>query len=584
MLSERILLARLSRRNSLSGRCFLEDAKQLLNASAESSAPGWRPIWYLLSTSLVIRLTWLVAYPRVIENEGAQYLRLAENLFTHRGYVAMRGPVTMVSPLYSVVIGIVAFVTQSPELAGRVVSLMAGTVLPVLLFLVAFKIYGLRTAYVVGALAAFQPLLIALSSTVYSEGIYLLLLMAGLYATVVTLESERLLAPALAGMFAGLAYLARPEGLLYGGLFAFWIVAASWWTGCHRPRYAIKAATVLLALTVLFALPFIIFLSAKIGHFYWEGKSSINDNLVLRMSTGMSQPQANSGLGPNLREDGVALQPDQFVYARKHPVPLGVKLHLIADGWLSRFMSLLRDLWSAQYFGAPFVLFLAATGFLGGPCHRRRFANESLLCLMTALLLFILGSMHFIWDRFLFPLIPFLVLWSGRAAVKLFGWVEHFCGRLIDNRRLRQRVAVALAAIIPLLALVVAARGVFDVGEIAEARSVELKNAGLWLASHGKSQKTVMTVGMVVPYYGGATAMMLPYSDSASALAYAHKKEFDFMVLRNSEKTQRPYLPEWLQNGIPDPCAQLAQRIGDSPDREILIYQWNCGRGSGLQK
>lgn len=543
-----------------------------------------RAISLLFVSSLAIRLVWLLGYPRVIENEGAQYLRLAQNLFAHRGYMAMRGPVTMVSPMYSILIGVTSFLTSAPEYAGRLISLFAGAVLPVLLFLIALKIHGRRSAYAAGALAALHPLLIALSATVYSEGVYLALLMGALYATLVTFEGGRRLAPVIAGVCAGLAYLARPEGLLYAALFAFWIVSASWLM--RSPvREPLKRSTVLLTVSIIVSLPFIVFLTQKTGHFYWEGKSSINDNIVLRMKSGMNQLQANSGLGANGSEDGVGLEDDQFLYARTHPIPLPVKFHLIADGWGLRFLDVLRDLRSANYLGSPFVWLLAAIGLLGGTWKRLRLAHEGLLCAMTALLLFILGSMHFVWNRFLFPIAPFLVLWAAHGAVVLYEWVEGILVRKLSEPKWYGRgLALALPVCGFLLLLAASARGVGDLGEIREARAVELKAAGLWIASHDSGEKTVMTVGMVVPFYAGATARLLPYADSVSALGYLHRKDPAFIVLRDAERDQRPYFPEWLQNGIPDACAHEVHRLGQPPEHEIVIYKWNCSQRPTIEK
>jgi 4-amino-4-deoxy-L-arabinose transferase-like glycosyltransferase len=543
-----------------------------------------RAILSLFATSLAIRLIWLLSYPRVIENEGAQYLRLAQNLFAHRGYMAMRGPVTMVSPLYSILIGMVSFLSPAPEFAGRLISLLSGAILPVLIFLIALKIHGRRTAYAAAILATLHPLLIALSATVYSEGLYLALLMAALYATLVTFEGGHRLAPVFAGACVGLAYLARPEGLLYAFLFAFWIVAASWFM--RSPvRDPVKRSAVLLTVSIVFALPFIVFLTQKTERFYWEGKSSINDNLVLRMKSGMNQQQANSGLGPNGSEDGVGLEDDQFLYARTHPVALPVKFHLIADGWGLRFLDVIRDLRSANYLGSPIVWLLAAAGLLGGKWKRVRLAHEGLLCAMTALLLFILGSMHFIWDRFLFPILPFLVLWAAHGAVILYEWVDGIWMRKLTGMKWYGRgFALALPVSGVLLLLVVSARGVGDLGEITEARAVELKAAGLWIASQSNGEKTVMTIGMVVPFYAGATARILPYTDSSSALAYLRQKNPNFIVLRRDESNQRPYLSVWLENGIPDSCAHLAHRFGEPAAREILVYEWNCRQGTILEK
>jgi len=543
-----------------------------------------RAISSLFVASLAIRLAWLLSYPRVIENEGAQYVRLAQNLFAHRGYVAMRGPVTMVSPLYSIFIGVMSFLAPTPEFAGRLISLLAGAILPVLIFLIAFKIYGRRSAFAAGILAASHPLLVALSATVYSEGLYLALLIAALYATLVTFEGGHRLAPVFAGAFTGLAYLARPEGLLYAIIFAFWIVVASLFMRFPM-REQLKRSAVLLTVSIVFALPFVVFLTQKMGRFYWEGKSSINDNLVLRMKTGMNQQQANSGLGPNEQEDGVGLEDDQFLYARTHPVPLSTKFHLITDGWGLRFLEVLRDLRSANYLGSPIIWLLAAAGLVGGKWTRLLLAHEVLLCTMTALLLFILGSMHFIWDRFLFPIVPFLVLWAAHGAVVLYEWVDGFFIRKVPwAKRYGQGLALTVTVIGVLLLVVASARGVAHLGEITESRAVELKAAGLWIASHNNREETVMTVGMVVPFYAGATARLLPYTDSVSVLAYLHKKDPNFVVLRRDESSQRPYLAAWLQNGIPDSCAHLVQRLGEPLEREILVYEWNCHRGTILEK
>ena len=525
---------------------------------------------------LVIRLIWLITYPRVIENEGTQYARLAQNLLAHRGYMDMRGPVTMLSPLYSILIGAVSFLTRNTELAGRVISLLAGAMLPVAIFLIAEKIYGRRTALAAGLLTGLLPTLIALSGAVYSEGIYLTLLMAAVYWTLIASKGEDYLAAVYAGVCAGLAYLARPEGLLFAFLFAAWIGAGRWFKRPVGRGYLARAA-VLLTTSVVLALPFMIFLTLKTGRFCWEGKSAINDNIVARMETGMSYQEATSGLGPNLREDGVALANDQFAYVEAHPVSLPVQLHLIADGYWSRLLNLLRALRWAGFLGSPFIWILVGAGLVGGPWNRVRLAHEGLLCAMTALSLFILSSMHFIWNRFLFAVLPIALIWTAHGAVSLHEWIHRILERKgLGSKSRKQIIAWALPVSLLLLVLLRAAQGTRDLSEVTEARDVEAKVAGLWITSHFNGTKTLMSAGGVVPYYAGAVVRVLPYADSTTTLAYLHRKDPDFIVLRGDEARQRPYLPSWLQNGIPDACAQLAYRVGDRPDQVILVYEWTC--------
>jgi hypothetical protein len=531
---------------------------------------------FLFVGCLVIRIIWLLAYPRVIENEGAQYARLAQNLVAHREYMDMRGPVTMISPLYSILIGAASFMTRSPELAGRLISLVAGAAFPVVIFLIAEKIYGRRAALVGGLLAGLHPALIALSAAVYSEGIYMTLIMAALYWTLVATEKEDFRPAVYAGFCSGLAYLARPEGLLVAFLFAAWLVVASLLTHSKARRLGARSG-VLLTTSLALAIPFMVFLTVKTGHFYWEGKSPINDNIVWRMENGMTYQEANSGLGLNLSEDGVALNNDQFSYVKTHPVPLRVKWHLITGGLGYRFLSLLKNLLWASFLGSPFLWMLAVVGLPSGPWNRVRLAHEGLLCAVTGLSLFILSSMHFIWDRFLFAVLPVALLWAGHGAVSLQSWVYGLLERKKSEANgYKPMIAWMVPGSLVLLLVWVAARGVRELGEITESRAVEAKAAGLWIASHVDGMKTLMSVGMVVPYYAGAVGRVLPYVDSPTALAYVRQKHPDFLVLRGAEIRQRPYLPIWLQNGIPDPCARLVYQSGDRSEQTILVYEWSC--------
>ena len=291
----------------------------------------------------------------------------------------------------------------------------------------------------------------------------------------------------------------------------------------------------------------------------------------------MSYQEANVALGPDLREDGVGLTNDQFDYVRAHTVPFRVKWHLLTGGLTWRFHSLLKDLRWASFLGSPFVWILAGVGLFSRPWNRIRLADEGLLCGMVALTLLILGSMHFIWTRFLLALLPIALIWAAKGAVSLHEWIHQILKRKEpEANNYRQILAWALPIGLILLVILVAARGILDFGEVTEARRAEAKSAGGWIASQSNETKTSWSVGMVVPYYAGTVARLLPYSDSTTALAYLRKKAPDFIVLRGDEIQQRPYLSSWLQEGIPDPCARLVYRTGDRPDGAILVYEWSC--------
>ncbi len=70
---------------------------------------------------------------------------------------------------------------RGSEPAAHIVSLVAGTVLIAIVFLVADRVYGRRVAFIGAALAAVHPLLIALSASIYNEALYATIWMGMMY-------------------------------------------------------------------------------------------------------------------------------------------------------------------------------------------------------------------------------------------------------------------------------------------------------------------------------------------------------------------------------------------------------------------
>jgi hypothetical protein len=87
----------------------------------------------LLVLSLAIRLA-AMRYWGIgpIENEGAEYARMAENLRNGVGLVGIPSPgkELLFNPLYPLLISGVSFLTNDCERAARLISLFMGTPLP----------------------------------------------------------------------------------------------------------------------------------------------------------------------------------------------------------------------------------------------------------------------------------------------------------------------------------------------------------------------------------------------------------------------------------------------------------------------
>ena len=65
--------------------------------------------------------------------------------------------------------------------------------------------------------------------------------------------------------------------------------------------------------------------------------------------------------------------------------------------------------------------------------------------------------------------------------------------------------------------------------------------------------------------------MALPYTDSATAIKYIHKKNPGFIVLEGRLMNLRPYTREWLEKGIPDTSARLIYSRGLALEDRITL-------------
>jgi 4-amino-4-deoxy-L-arabinose transferase-like glycosyltransferase len=196
-------------------------------------APGghrnpWKPLLLILLLAAVLRICWTVRETALIENEGAEYAQIAKNLVAGRGYVGLRNvPQIWFPPLYPMLIAAFSLATADFDIAARLVSLTVGSCLVIPVFFIALGMYGRRVAYISASLIAFHPLLIALSGSVYSEVVFLTVLMAGVYWAEESLRFKNARSGILCGVCLGLAYLTRPEGIALPVLVSASIIVAA---------------------------------------------------------------------------------------------------------------------------------------------------------------------------------------------------------------------------------------------------------------------------------------------------------------------------------------------------------------------
>jgi hypothetical protein len=180
----------------------------------------------------------------------------------------------------------------------------------------------------------------------------------------------------------------------------------------------------------------------------------------------------------------------------------------------------------------------------------------------------------FLWDRYMYPLIPLWMPWLGAGYALLSEVVSRWIAR-----------PGVTAPVLGMAAIVLVSASEYGRArehiDFAQAADAPLREVGTYLRSRASPDQKllVMGFGAVIPYYADADLGYLPFTeDEQRALRYVHWREPDYLVIRESELNQGPYLSSWLTSGVPDACARPLRRQ-QSARGQIHIWKWDCRQG-----
>lgn len=541
-----------------------------------SSGRGTGARWLLLIAvcALVVRAAWLWQHGAVIENEGAAYARLAENLIAGRGYAdVLGGRNTVFPPLYPMAIALVAALVGNAELAARLLSYASGVLVLWPVYGIARYLGGPRSALIAAMLAAGSGMLIALSGSTYSESTYFLLVMCGIYSSCRVLDGGALRHAIAAGLFFGSAYLIRPEALAYAALVAAFLAGQALAT--RRPwRQTSAVIAAIGASVILLAAPYVAWLSLNSGYFRWEGKTLINGIISNGISQGMTYSEAARGLGPNLERLGPYLTADQFQIVAADGTGTDLAVSALLTNSLPRLVDVAKEFLTDWSVGGPALVLFAILGLLASLLDKGHRVQKLFFAAAGASYLVVLMSLQFRTDRYLFPLALMALPWTAAGISMVADKMARLSARSKATAR-RSRLVFAGTAIVAIaLSAIPGLRFIGDSGEFSQSTSYELKLAGLWLRD--RDAGTVMGYSSVVPYYAGATLLYLPWAPEDTALKYIHAVRPDFVYLRDGDEQQAPYLERWLAEGIPDRCAVPRRAFPEAVGGQLTVFEWQC--------
>jgi len=183
------------------------------------------------------------------------------------------------------------------EAAGRAISVVSGTLATVVLFALVRDTLSPRIALAAGLLFAVHPASVLASSSVQSDALHQLLVLAGALAAWRALERRRARTAAAAGLLCGLAYLVRPEGLVVAAVMGAWLFAETALRRLEPRRAAVLGAAFALALLAT-AGPYPMAIHAHTGE--WSVTQKKGVAAMLSLESAAASPAADGERAPRV--------------------------------------------------------------------------------------------------------------------------------------------------------------------------------------------------------------------------------------------------------------------------------------------
>jgi len=519
-----------------------------------------------LALALIVRLAFFAAVRHVaIDNDGTEYVRAAESLRHGAGLVGMRGaPLDIFPPLYSLLIAAIWPIAGNGELAGRLISIVAGAALTIPMFFATKLLFGRMAAILAAVVVALDPYLVGLSIAVLTDQSYVTLLLGGLCFALSAQRRASAGHATLSGSCFGIAYLLRPEALLEGAALAMTLAALTMYRrGLLRAAFAGGAFVLALA---LFAAPYVAVLSSQHGKPVFEAKTAINYYIGVGLLEGLSYPEAALTIGNDLTAYGRELND-----AIPLPEPtLHQQLTFFAKT-APHQAAAIASMLKARGVLTPLGLLLLFVGALR--CWRGRSRKELLLLslALTATAFLALCSVAQFWDRYGTPFVVLAIPWIAKGAVDAYAFAARWKPGLLNAAAGRR----AWAIVVLCLAAWCAAALRPDVAAAPTGEPLE-KAAGLWLHARDRDPGKIMSSRMIVPYYAGATMAALPFTRSPqTAIRYIARARPRYVeLLDTADDESVPYVKSWIARRIPDRRAKLIYSRSESDGSTVQIYRW----------
>ena len=546
-----------------------------------------RFLWGLFIFAVIFRLLLMVQFRFAVSFDEAHYLRLSASIF-ERGLSGLLHPYW--TPFYPGVIAFTRLMTVDPELAGRLINVLSGSLLVLLIYRLSRELFGKKEAFFAGLLVSIYPPLAYMNTNVMPETLYTLTGISGLYLGWKSIQKMRPDRGLLAGLFWGMTYLLKPEGagfllvyIVIGGIFFSYQIVV------RRERKCVLIPMLTIIGFLLVASPYFLYLRKVTGEWTLSAKAGVNQQLEAAEMFDMGDVKDplyhltadNRFLPYDMAYHIGNIQELKTLREGKQRV-----VHIPVRNYIQKYS---RNLYHVLKYNIPHLmttvlLVLWAIGFFGEWYDQRSWKLIFYLLANVAFFWFLLVPLFHVNDRYLMPLFPLCFIWVGKGCIHLYHWiVRGLEGETMSGSRVfRHRYHIGRGLVIGILLLnllpemgKILAIHKYDRGQWAEP--VEMKEAGLWLKENTEHPPILMSLNKAVDFYAGQNNIRRGASFSYDLLprnlAYARYREVEYLVFSDRYLDWFPNLKPLMESRDPSPELQLMHEQIDPAGTRTVIYR-----------
>jgi 4-amino-4-deoxy-L-arabinose transferase-like glycosyltransferase len=567
-----------------------------------SAATVWALIG-IVAAAFVLRAVAFRARGAIDFDETYCYI-LGRNLVTGNHYLLNGLPHIATPPLYPLLVGLSSFITRDVSVATSLVSVLAGALLPVPVYLLGKEIHGRLAGVLAAAATAVWPALffVAAVNTTYAqrmylgaEPLYVLLVVSGSLCAWRLARRGGYANALLAGAFFGLASLTRPEGPVVFAFVFFWLlVDAAACSNLWRARKLLQLALVFLVMTAITS-PFRVYVhhvtgewslgtsldsSARAEDTLWKWTQRGPDMNLLKEHYALDADNAAMrdlfwGVPAQHRGEGAQL-PDVGPEVSQGLSRVKAEPEPASDAGTQRAAAFFKVFYSGPLALVPwYAWLLVAAGLVMPPWDATR-ARWWAFCLSNALPMALVAVSFYVVPRYELPLIALFAIAAGKGLAAVTGLFERAAASLFGARgRVAGLLGLVPAAIV-FAGMASAGARMNEIGDrhpgidAALAGQSEDAKTARWLATYLPPHSTLMCHKPWLAVWSGLQWRVTPLADASHLVQYAEKRHIDFMALHSWQ------LPDESHADLLKPYALAELRYGE----RLFVYDMRPPAGT----